>query len=849
MASENPFWMISAEQAAEELKSDLKKGISSQEASKRLAEHGPNILPSKKSRSAWILLGRQFSSLIIWILIVAAFISQILGEEVGAYAIFAIVILNSLLGFFQEYFAERSLKALQKLAIPHARVNRGGRISIIPNAELVPGDLVILEAGDRVPADGRLIYAAHLTTQEAVLTGESLPVEKNRETIDRMRVALGDRRNMAYMGTLVSSGKAEMLVTATGRSTEIGQIASLLESGEKSKTPLQIQLGKLGNRLVWVCLGIVVLVFFLGLLRGFAPFGLLLTSLSLAVAAIPEGLPAIVTISLSIGVRRMVRRNALVRRLSSVETLGCTTVICTDKTGTLTLNEMTVYKIWGDEKFSLRIGALCNNASLSFEGEITGDPTEGALLVAARKAKVDKEEAPLLAEVPFDSDRKWMSMLRQTKEGPQLFVKGAPDIVLKHASHWWNDGNILPLTKEKYAEIHAAQTELANQGLRLLAVAYQQTEHLTESGWIFVGLISLRDPPRPEARAALKKCLDAGIRPVMITGDHQATALAIAHELKIAGKVKSGDELDAMSQEELEKEVDQIGIYARTTAAHKLRIIHALKKRGDIVAMTGDGINDAPAIQEADIGVAMGITGSEVTKETADMILLDDNFASIVSAVEEGRGIYDNIVKFVSYLLSSNIAEILVIFIAMLIGMQFQGQPFVPLLPVQLLWMNLVTDGFPAIALAMDPLDPTAMKKPPRSPHKQVLHLRFALFLISISVLITTGALISCAIGLKTSPELAQTMALTTLIVLQLVRIQMIRAEYRVSLFSNRWLLFALVSSFALQLMIIYIPALQPIFGTTSLGLREWIILGAVAFSLWWLGRFISWSFKKLKKN
>lgn len=859
-----PIWSQSVSEVSDLLKSDIKVGLSEAEAARRLNESGPNVLPKKGGIVWWKLLLSQFSSIIIWLLIGAAVVAGLLGEVIDAWAILAIVLLNAALGFFQEYRAERSLEALQQLAAPMSKVVRGGILQMIPSEQIVPGDLVLLEAGDRVPADGRVISNIHLATDEASLTGESTPVSKTDRPLEG-DVFLADRKNMVFMGTTVVAGKGHALVVQTGLKTEIGKIAAQLLGEKKETTPLQKRLDVLGRRMVYFCLAIVVVVFGLGVLRGSGIVEMLLVSLSLAVAAIPEGLPAAVTIALSIGVRKMAKRNALVRRLSSVETLGSTNIIFSDKTGTLTQNAMTVRSIWVDRKligvsgtgyapiggmeggakdltWALTISVLCNNANiLQKEGRwmLAGDPTEGALLAAAGKVGLTKDgledEYHFIEEIPFDSDRKMMSVLRSKGEEKVLFVKGAPDVLLTRCKKWLVDGKEIPLTD--ISEMMQANTKLASQAYRVLAVAYQTNLSAPlEDDLVFVGLIAMIDPPRPEVKEAIKQCKEAGVRTVMVTGDHKETAQAIARELGMdEGLVIDGKELDAMSDQELHK----VTVFSRISAAHKLRIVNAFSDQ--VTAMTGDGVNDAPAIHSADIGIAMGISGTEVTKESADLIILDDNFASIAHAIEQGRGIYDNIVKFISYLLSSNIAEILVIFITMLLGLTGpDGAPFVALLPIQLLWMNLVTDGFPAISLAMDPIDPLAMKRPPRPRSEQILNRKFSLFIAAMSSIVTIGALAACFYGLKTSVALAQTMTFTTLIVLELVKVQMIRSQYRMKPFSNPYVILALASSFLLQLIVLYIPSLQIVFGTVPLSLTDWGVILGIALFLWFVGKWIS---------
>lgn len=857
----DPVWNRETEEVVAALGSHSGQGLTAEEARRRLAEQGPNVLPKRGHLSIWKLLGSQFSSLMVWLLIAAAATAGLLGEAVDAWAIVAIVLFNALLGFFQEFRAESSLEALQELSSPSSKVIREGRLKIIPSSELVMGDLILLEAGDKIPADGRIVDLARLSCDEASLTGESVAVSKTVDVVEAS-AGIADRKNMVFRGTAVASGKGRAVVTQTGLNTEMGSIATGLIEHKREPTPLQGKLDQLGRALVYICLGIVGVVFGLGLFRGLDLVEMLLIALSLAVAAIPEGLPAAVTISLSIGVRKMAEKQALVRRLSSVETLGSTTVICTDKTGTLTQSAMTVKQVFVDNQLievsgsgyapegefdrktpglemALQIAALCNSAGI-FQGEkgweCAGDPTECALLTVALKGGVDKEELdkryPLIEEIPFDSDRKMMSV----KRGEQLYCKGAADVLVERCRSMLINGEEAPLDRKRVLEVSA---HLASEAYRVLAVAYQSDlSKGEEKEMVFVGLMAMIDPPRPEVKKAIAECREAGIRTLMVTGDHKKTAEAIARELEMEiEKTAEGKEMDQLSDEEIRK----VTLFSRISAAHKLRIVKALQEAGNVTAMTGDGVNDAPAVQAADIGIAMGMTGTDVTKQSADMIILDDNFASIVRAVKQGRGIYDNIVKFVSYLLSSNLAEILVIFIAMLLALTGpDGRAFVPLLPVQLLWMNLVTDGFPAISLALDPLDPRAMKRPPRSKDEEILNRRFSLFIVSISLLVTAGALGACFWGLRQSVALAQTMTFTTLIVLELVRAQMIRRQYQLTLFSNHYLIAALASSLLLQLLALYIPSLQIVFGTVALGWIDWAIIAGIGAALWWLGIFVT---------
>lgn len=872
-----PWWTLSTEEVCAALESDAVRGLSLQQVHERRERYAANRLPVAEAPSSLRILIDQFRSVLVWVLIAACLIALLLGEHIDALAISVIVILNALLGFLQEWRAERSLAALRKLSSPKAKVLRDGVLHSIASAELIPGDLVFVEAGDRIPADGRLLGQTHLQTQEAPLTGESLPVKKTEEQLADPHLATPERRNMVFMGSDVVSGKGSFVVTECGLDSELGKIAKSLESSADDKTPLQQRLNLLGSRLVMIFLAIVSVIFALGLVRGLALVELVLVSLSLAVAAVPEGLPAVVTIALAFGVRRMVRRKSLVRRLASVETLGSATVICTDKTGTLTQNEMAVREIWiagesyhvtgvgyvPDGHFekggsqveppeelleALKIAVLCNDAQLMQENgnwQIVGDPTEAAMIVAARKAGINKEllehEAPIIDELPFDSERRRMNVVRQGPDGPKSYVKGAPDVLLSLAATQLVNGTPAPLSDSARQAILEANAQIAAKAMRVLAVATGE-----EGSLCFVGLIGMIDPPRTEALEAIKTCRQAGIRTVMITGDHKATASAIAAELGIEGKAIEGAELEQMSDELLEQCVADIGIYARASAQHKLRVVRAWKKRGDIVAMTGDGVNDAPAVKEADIGVAMGITGSDVTKEASDMVILDDNFASIVNAVEEGRGIYANIRKFVGFLLASNFAEILVVFVGMLLAWKDpSGANFITLLPAQLLWINLLTDGLPAIALGVDPVDPQAMQEPPRDPREHILPLRDLLMYGSVSAVMASGTLGLCYWGLQTSAELAHTLAFTTLVLLELVKVQVVRASYHMTLFSNPWLIGALLASLGLQVVVIYTPSFQSVFGTVSLGLYAWSLMLGCCLIVWAMATAIVWSARR----
>lgn len=884
---------LSSDTLEHELGSNLDNGLTQQEAEHRLVSSGPNELPEAPPPSPLEILLAQFSNLIIWVLIGAAAVSGLLQEWVDAGAILAIVILNAILGFVQEFRAEQSLAALKKLSVATARVIRDGVLRSIPARELVPGDLVQIEAGDRIPTDSRLIYATSLQTQEASLTGESTPIAKSAEPIQQTNLPLGDRHNMLFMGTIAVSGKGRALVTETGTHTELGKIAALLHQeaqAEKEETPLQRRLEGLGRALLWLSLAIVVVVFLLGALRGVPLVMMFLTAVSLAVAAIPEGLPAVVTITLALGVTRMVGRHALIRRLPAVETLGSTTVICSDKTGTLTKNEMTVTTLYqGGEAFTVtgegyapegeirsdghptilalqpgltalvRAAVLCNGAELQLEAlqwKIVGDPTEGALLVVAGKAGLSKrhleQENPWLGEAPFDAERKKMTVVRQTSSGPVAFVKGAPDVLLRDCRTWMTpDARIEPLTEAIRQEILAVNQGLASQALRVLGIAQRLLDRLPdaygasslEHDLIFLGLAGMKDPIRPEVKAAVEACRTAGIRTVMITGDHKDTAVAIAQELGImgsAGQAITGAELDKLTEQELRERVANIAVYARVSAEHKLRVVHAWKDQGAVVAMTGDGVNDAPALKAADIGVAMGITGTDVSKEAADMVVTDDNFASIAAAVEEGRGIYDNIRKSVHYLLSCNISEILVMFLAALFALPL------PLLPVQILWINLVTDGLPALALAVDPKDSDLMQRPPRSPDERFLTThRLMLMLAQGTFLAVTAmfAFVYCLYGMDLNVDRARTLTFTIMVIAQLFHAFNCRSDqqslFRIGVGTNKALLWATGGSMLLQALILVHPVSREIFKTESFTPEHWAlalgcgVLPLIAMECW----------------
>ena len=884
---------------------DAKQGLSDSEIGSRRERFGFNQLSESPPEPWWKKFLGQFNDVVVWILLVAAFISGAMGEWTDTAAIGAIVLLNAVLGYFQEERAERALAALQSLAAPLAKVIRDGTLATIPGRELLPGDIVELEAGDNVPADVRLLKAFAVRVQEASLTGESVPVEKKADVVLAAETPLADRRNMAYMSTVLANGQGRGVVVAIGMETEIGRIAGLLQHYEREPTPLQKQLAKLGQSLVIVCLALVGVIFLLSLLRGEKLLTALLTSVSLAVAAVPEGLPAVVTMALALGLQRMVKRNALIRKLPSVETLGCVTVICSDKTGTLTRNEMTVrevvaggesYRVTGagyaphgqfvgqvsnlpiersrtressdrslttsattlsghvenvpheisdDLQLVLRIGAFCNHAQLQ-PGEtsnlwkIVGDPTEAALIVLARKAGIsrDGQAVSIVDELPFDSDRKAMSVvLREKTGGVVLYTKGAPESLLPNCRQERRGGEVIELNDERRAEILRSSQEMASRALRVLACAYRPdvtAGAIEERDLIFAGLFGMIDPPRDEVKGAVVRCREAGIRPVMITGDHPATAAAIARELGIATEsdvVVTGHELDSLSDDELANRAEHIAVYARVAPEHKLRVVRALKARGHVVAMTGDGVNDAPAVKAADIGIAMGITGTDVTRETAAMVLMDDNFTSIVNAVEEGRAIYDNIQKFLLYLLSCNIGEMLLMLVATLIGWP------TPLVPVHLLWINLVTDGLPALALAMEPPEPDLMRRRPRRSNESMLSWSMGGVVLGQGALLAIVGLVAFGISYNHNGDVTQARTMTFCVVVygELFRALAARSSiwtfWQLGPATNPYVFAAVAISALLQVSIIALPFTRTIFEASSHTPLEWLLLVLLALA------------------
>ncbi len=865
-------------------------GLSKNDARNKLEKYGANTIENKKEISAAKLLLQQFSDFMVLILIASTVISAFMGEITEAVTIIAIVILNAILGFVQEFRTEKTMDALKSMAAPVARVIRDGVLEFIPAEEIVPGDLIVIEAGDRVPADAILIDANSVQIDESLLTGESVPAEKKAKMDAGRGSKAESSESSIYMGTIVTYGRGKAIVHSTGMNTEMGKIADMIQSVEEEETPLQKRLAHLGKFIVVGCLIICAVVSITGILRGESAFSMLLAGISLAVAAVPEGLPAIVTIALALGVQRMLKKNALIRRLPAVETLGCASVICSDKTGTLTMNRMTVRKIYtgenlieiSDDKESddgmffsngrvvnsgksgalrliLEIGGVCNNSEvrkLPVEDiktlqkvklaskkkdvwEVNGDPTEGALLIAASKfglsSKILNDSYYRIDEVPFDSDRKCMSVICDNHRGETfVFTKGAPDVIIKKCRSIMTSKGITDMNPAKRSGIMRVNDDMAGDALRVLGFAYRKLDSRVfkhdkvEENLVFVGLMGMIDPPRKEAQEAVIKCRLAGIKPVMITGDHKITAKAIARELNIYNeedKVLTGPELELMGEKQLEKEAPDVSVYARVSPKHKLMIVKALKKQGHIVAMTGDGVNDAPAVKEADIGVSMGMTGTDVTKEASSMILLDDNFVTIVSAVEEGRVIYNNIRKFIRYMLSCNLGEVLTMFLGMLVGLP------IPLLPIQILWVNLVTDGLPAIALGLDPPEKDIMKDPPRGARESIFSHGLLKLILARGVFIglSTLAVFISTLYFTGSIERARTTAFATLVLTQLIHVFECKSEkkniFDIPIFNNLPLVFAVVCSLIMIFGVLYIPFLQVIFNTVSLTLNDWLII------------------------
>lgn len=817
------------EQAAQELQTDLKNGLSDQEAEKRLTQFGPNTLKDQKGKNPIIVFLSQFKSFLILILLAASVAAYFIGETIDTVMIIAIVLINGIIGFVQEYRVEKAIQHLKKLVISNVKIIREGSFLEIPSTRLVPGDLVQIEEGQKITADLRIIQSYNLHTIEAALTGESTPIAKITEALTG-EISVADQKNMLFSGTVVSSGEGLGLVITTGMKTEIGKIARLVTSQQETTTPIQKKLNRLGGVIGKVVLGVAVIVALEEILFGHEYIQAVLSAIALAVAAIPEGLPAIITISLALGARRLLKQNALIRNLAAAETLGSTDIICTDKTGTLTEGVMSVRKIHGEnEQTILEAAVLASNARISGE-KILGDPTEAALVKIAREKGIDQSNLytkyPRVTEIPFSADRKMMTTVNQDNRKYWITAKGATEVILSKCSN---------LSENQKQEILKINDRMAKEALRVLAFAEKKTakwrEENLESDLNFLGLIGIMDPPREEVRESIKLCQDAGIRIIMITGDHLLTAQAIAKEIGIEGKAIIGIDLDKLSDADFNAQVEQIGIYARVNPEHKLRIIKALKDHGHQVAMTGDGVNDAPALKIADIGIAMGITGTDVAKDSSDMVLLDDHFKTIVEAVREGRGIYENIRKFVNYLLSSNIMEVAVIFIAVLLGWPL------PLLPVHLLWINLVTDGLPAIALGVDPTRQDIMLSQPKNFREEIVNAKFFRTLAVISTVLTIAVLGIFGFN-KDNLIHAQTMAFTAIVLYEMVRIVAIRSEYRLSLFSNPFLILAIAISLVLQLLVLYLPitfagnSLQTLFRVEPLNIFDWFVLISIGIIL-----------------
>ncbi|AUM63434.1 calcium-translocating P-type ATPase, SERCA-type [Brevibacillus laterosporus] len=894
MKPNKPWYQVPLAEIPRMIGSDVQNGLTQEEAATRRQKYGKNQLAEAEKIPLYVVFMNQFKDFMVGVLVVATILSFFLGEYLDAIAIIAIIFLNGVLGFIQEAKAERSLNALKDMAAPMARVIRNGNLDMIPATLLVPGDLILLEAGDRVPADMRLINANRLEIEESTLTGESIAVMKTANVIESTgAVPLGDQKNLAFMGTMVAGGTGRGIAIEIGMSTEIGKIAHLINQADKIETPLQIKLEQLGKTLVWIALLLTIFVIVAGVWHGQELMTMFLSGVSLAVAAIPEGLPAIVTVALALGVQRMIKRNAIVRKLPSVETLGCASVICSDKTGTLTENKMTVTHLWHSGKsFDVtgngyepngeitwqgksikatidqgltqicQIAEKCNNAKLVNAQQkersklilsknistwnVIGDPTEGALLSLAYKALKEgkKQGDPTIRidELPFDSERKMMSVVEQSPDGKtELLTKGAVEALLMNSSHIYWQGEIIPLTNAHRIEVAKQTEEMASRALRVLGFAYRSLQNyksgenssILETNLTFLGMVGMIDPPRQEVKSAIQLCRQAGIKTVMITGDHKITAEAIGRQIGLMpggnSHVLEGATIDEMTEEELMQTVEKVYVYARVSPEHKLRIVKALQNCGHIVAMTGDGVNDAPAIKASDIGIAMGITGTDVTKEAASLVLRDDNFTTIVSAVEEGRNIYDNIRKFIRYLLASNVGEILVMFFAMLMGLPL------PLLPIQILWVNLVTDGLPAMALGIDPSEGDTMRHKPRKKHENIFARGLGWKIISRGFLIGTMTLGAFIVAYYENPNdltHAQTVAFATLVLAQLIHVFDCRSEHSVfhrNPFSNKFLVWAVLSSMALVLVVIYWDVMQPIFKTTSLSLRDWALIFVAA--------------------
>ncbi len=862
-----PLWVTSSEEALARLEASP-QGLAEAEAQQRLERFGPNRLKGKPKRPAWMKFLDQFKNLLVIVLIGAAVLAGAIGEIKDAVVILIVVVFNACLGFYQEYRAEATLAALKRMLAQHARVRRGGRVQEISAEDLVSGDIVLLEAGDRVPADGRVLAAHNAEVAEAALTGESHAVGKHADALEPGEHSLAERFNMVFMNTVITRGRIEALVSATGMDTEMGRITGLLDATEESPTPLQVQIDGLGKHLAIIAGVVVTLVFVIGILRGDPLVQTIMTSIALAVAAIPEGLPAVVTVTLAIGMHRMAKNRAIVKKLSAVETLGCTTVICSDKTGTLTLNQMTARALFyrgrrfavsgegyvGKGAIATEDGnplpdflpllapvALCNESHIR-DGELIGDPTEGALLALSAKGGVEHEAAlehsPRIAEIPFDSAHKFMATFHHDGEVVRMFVKGAPDVLLARASRYLEADGEAPLADDIRIAFEAENASLAGQAMRVLAVAGRNipAHDFDPAGdlmvWandlVLVGLIGIIDPPRPEARDAIRLCQQAGIQVKMITGDHAITAAAIARELGLEGSVLTGAELDRIDLADLSRHIEETAVFARVAPEHKVKIVQALKARGHVVAMTGDGVNDAPALKNADIGVAMGITGTEVTREAATMVLTDDNFATIVGAVEEGRTIYENIVKFVRFQLSTSVGAILTV-----LGAQLLGLPM-PFTAIHILWINIIMDGPPAMTLGLEPARPGIMHEPPRSTGARILTLPRFWRLLGYGATMAVGTLVVFSYGLSSGGmEYALTLAFTTFVLFQFFNVFNARSEhgsaFNRQFFANGKLWAALGGVVGLQAVVVHWGPAQEIFRTTDLSTSDWVLSFGVA--------------------
>ena len=843
-------------------------GLTEDGARDRLAQYGPNELTGKKKTPAIIVFLRQFLSPLIYVLLVAVVISVIVGHFMDAGVIMGVLLLNAVIGFIQETRAEKAMEALIQMAAPRARVRRGGRVQMIPAREMVPGDVLLLETGDRVPADARLVEVSNLKVNEAMLTGESMPVDKCTDIMPE-EAPMAERKNMVHMGTIVTYGRANAMVVRTGMLTDIGQIAAAIQEIKPEKTPLQKDIGKLSRYIVIAFLGISILLVVLGVIRGMAWLDVFLLAVAAAVSAIPEGLPAVVTVVLALGMRLMARRNAIIRKLVAVETLGSATVICSDKTGTLTLNEMTVQCLYVDGRWLevtgegylpkgefrrdgqvvraenepalttlLRIGVLCNDALLTGENEaccdIFGDPTEGALLVVAGKAGMNKEQMektyPRFDEIPFQSEKQYMATLHPRDGGRVVYVKGAVERLLSSSRYYLRGDKAVPLTETDTAAIMQANSAMAEQAMRVMAMAYvnlppdirELRDRDIRGELVFVGLAGMADPPRDETKEAVRLCRQAGIRVVMITGDHKVTAEAIARRLNLPeGRAVTGAEIKNMSDRELSEQIEDISVFARIEPLHKLRIVNALKSRRHVVAMTGDGVNDAPALKAADIGIAMGITGTDVAKESSDMILADDNFTSVVAAVEEGRAIFNRLRRVIFFLLSTNLGELL----ALLLTIFFIGKA--PLLAVQIIWVNLVTDTAAAVPLGLEPKAGDELKQPPRHPGVGLIYPGLVMRIVFLATLMGVGIfLIFSWAQARMSLEEARTLAFSSMVAFEWFRAFNARSEehtvFKLGVFSNRWLLVSISVAIVLQMAVIYVPFLQAAFGTVPMGLDKW---------------------------